>query len=353
MTHRHAFEAVDRTLRDIVRVDGEMSLDNIFGGKTVLLGGDFRQTLHVVPKGRREDVVRASVNKSYVWDSCTIFHLTQNMRIQDNGNFRDWVPDLGNGRLPVKKFDDEDEPYWIQLPPDLIVNPKNNVVDAMVETTYPDVISNYTNIDYIRQRAILTLTNETVDEINSYVLERLPREEHQYFSSDSICKSNDGLKNHDTLYPTEFLNSLSFPGIPTHELALKIGMSIMLRRNINPSLGLYSGTGLIVKRLSKWVIEAEIITRFNIGAKVFVPRIVMSASNPKWSFVLKRRQLPIRVFFAMTINKSQGQTLNHVGVLLPKPVFTHGQLYVAVSRVTNRDGPRFVINNRTLEKKTT
>jgi ATP-dependent DNA helicase PIF1 len=139
----------------------------------------------------------------------------------------------------------------------------------------------------------------------------------------------------DSLYPVEFLNTLRFSGIANHELQLKVGVLILLLRNLNQSIGLCNGTRLIVKRLGQRVIEAKIITGNNVGKRVFIPRIIMSPFGTNWPFVLRRCQSHVRVAFAMTINKNQGRTLNNVGVYLPSPVFYHGQLYVAISWVTS------------------
>jgi ATP-dependent DNA helicase PIF1 len=67
------------------------------------------------------------------------------------------------------------------------------------------------------------------------------------------------------------------------------------------------------------------------GKRVLIPRITLTLKSPRLPFVLERRQYPIKVCYAMTINKSEGQMLAHVGIYIKKLVFTHGQLYVAFS----------------------
>jgi ATP-dependent exoDNAse (exonuclease V) alpha subunit len=88
--------------------------------------------------------------------------------------------------------------------------------------------------------------------------------------------------------------------------------------------------------MSDRVLEARILGGDHNGDIVFIPRIslIPSAKSADFNFILKRRQFPVRLAFAMTINKAQGQSVKFVGLDLRVPVFSHGQLYVALSRAT-------------------
>lgn len=187
-------------------------------------------------------------------------------------------------------------------------------------------------------RAILLTKNEHDDELNKQMIDRFPREEKCYYSFDV---AEDDTNNN---YSVELLNSLTPSGIPPHILKLKVGCPIILLRNIDPSNGLCNGTRLICRDFQRNVIDAEIAVGEHAGRRVFLPRIPLCPSDDSmFPFKLKRKQFPVCLSFAMTINKAQGQTIPNVGVYLPQSVFSHGQLYVALSRGTSWTNTRVLV----------
>ncbi|KAK8921420.1 hypothetical protein KSP39_PZI020910 [Platanthera zijinensis] len=199
----------------------------------------------------------------------------------------------------------------------------------------------------MRDRAILTPLNEHVNMLNDITVLQLPGEEVIYYSYDSV---SDDASN---FYQPEFLNTLTPGNLPPHKLKLKVGAPIMLLRNIDPKFGLCNGTRLLCRRFAKNVIEAEILTGHFEGNSVFLPRIPLNtAEDIKLPFQLTRKQFPVRLSFGLTINKSQGQTFQHVGIYLPNNVFSHGQLYVALSRGTSRDKTTVLVQNGKIDNHT-
>ncbi|XP_071727834.1 uncharacterized protein [Rutidosis leptorrhynchoides] len=155
-----------------------------------------------------------------------------------------------------------------------------------------------------------------------------------------INEPNDGEAD---LYSSETLNTLKVPGFPKHVLSLKPGVLIMLLRNIDQTQGLCNGTRLQVERLGDHTIKARIITRHSFGKLTYIPRMIVAPCDNKIAVKFQRRQFLVAVCYAMIINKSQGQSLSNVGLYLRKLGFTHGKLYVAVSRVTTKKGLKVII----------
>jgi len=329
MAHKHLLEAFDRTMRNLCNDQRP------WGGKRMLFAGDYAQCLAVVRRGNRSQIVAAQACMSKLWENVSTQKLSINMRAQtmagaereEQEAWSRWLLDLGHGRLPneprAPTLDTVSLPDDICLPPDAPFS-------ALIDHVYPNLPQEAGNMDYFDGRAIVAPRNIVVDSVNEVLTNQIPGELHECLSADKVGD------DHGAYFPTEYLNTLTPSGLPPHRLLLKEGMPIMLLRNLDLPNGLANGARLILRRVTRNVLMADITTGPTRGRSVLIPRIELTPSEQELPFKFTRRQFPIRPAFVMTINKCQGQTVKHVGVYLPKPAFTHGQLYVAASRAPAR-----------------
>jgi len=165
MQHRHVIEAVDRTLKDILNQP-----DHPFGGITLAWGGYFQQTLPVVPKGSKEDIVAACVKRSPLWHSVNTLHLTENMCVDrsnpDSVQFANWLLDVGHGwGLPLD--------HSFTIPAYMKLEPAT--LPALILEIYPNLQDSHTLPDaHFLEKSILCARNAEVDEINALVIQSFP-----------------------------------------------------------------------------------------------------------------------------------------------------------------------------------
>ena len=334
MQHKACFEAVNRTLNDVCRTGDQ----RLFGGLPIVLGGDFAQILPVIRRGARQLTVLASIRHSSVWNRLRILRLRRSMRmITSEANYeflfflREMVTNpllYGNMRPP---------PYMRRV----------STVDQLCDHLYPQALLNkaVTTHGALVGRAILAFRNETANDFNNVLLERMPGEEHRFEAVNHVNVDDDAAAAEP--FAVEYLQSISLAFISPSCLKLKIGAPLILLRNLSPREGLCNGTRMHVLGISRTCLQVAILGGKFHGMIRLLPRIKLTTTEEDLSFILERTQFPVRLCFAMTVNKSRGQSLEQVGVDLRTPAFSHGQLYVALSRVTSLDGLTLLSSEQT------
>ena len=132
--------------------------------------------------------------------------------------------------------------------------------------------------------------------------------------------------------------SINLASLPPSSLRLKIGVPLILIRNQSPQHGMCNSTRLRLLGINRNCLQVAILGGRWDGEIRLLSRIKLTTTGKELPFIHERKQFPIRLCFAMTVKKSQGQSLETVGVDLRTDAFTHGQLYVALSRVTSLGG---------------
>jgi hypothetical protein len=306
---RYALEIIDRKLRELTKVNRP------FGGKLILLGGNFCQTLPVIKNASRSQQISLAIKSCPQWKYFVHFWLNVNMRANANAQeFADELRQIGlgesNGKGDLKD-------YW-QPPEKLLVK------DSLIEHIFGNLIREK-RFDLFGTTAILASLNETVNEYNEKILETMQGEETVYHSVDSM--SDD---DHNIVMP-ENLNNMNSASLPPHMLRLKTNCTVMICRNLNVSEGLCNGTRLQVLDMARNLLKCRILTGDKADQIVYIPRITVS-DNQSFPFTVFRHQFPVKLAMAMTIHKAQGQTFERIGIALKTEMFVHGQLYVALSR---------------------
>ena len=330
MLNNMLLEALDVCLRDI------MNTDVPFGGKVLVLCGDFRQTLPVIPGASRAGIVSKCLNQHPLWQQFEVMYLTKNMRVNAQSDpkllaWSEWLQSIGDGVEGEQVTIPEELGIGIEADTKKQPMAELDSMKKVIDAVFPDLANNLADPEWLTGRSILTSTNKERHRINEVMVGMAPGKEVLLSSADKVDNEQDARS-----FSVEYCNSLDPTGLPRHKIKLKPGVPVMLIRNLDPSNGLCNGTRLIFdhvspnQRVMYCKIKDEVSGRFKLVA---IPRIRLRPKEKEYPFEWSRLQFPVTLAFATTINKSQGDTLKMVGIWLPQPVFGHGQLYVAPSRV--------------------
>ncbi|CAA0811897.1 PIF1 helicase [Striga hermonthica] len=204
MAKKDAIEALNLALKDLC------GCDELFGGKVVVFGGDFRQVLPVLRRATRDETVGACLSSSYIWPLLTKLHLVENMRARLDPSFTEMLLRIGNGQECTY---DED---LVKIPPSIAISEPlaDDSLDELIRIIYPD-LAHLTETELSVNRAILTTKNSFVDEVNAKLINEFPGDLVEYLSFEKV--ENPA---HEAEYG-DLINSLTPSGIPKHRLMLK------------------------------------------------------------------------------------------------------------------------------------
>jgi hypothetical protein len=334
-----------------------------------VFSGDFAQILPVVKNGSAQDIMNATISTSIYWRKFKLLKLTENMRLQNlNQNFLTATPEQRihitkqlnynetliniakntesiHCNVLCKEFNDIHTNILTFPKIDYYLDTEDDTLKA-IEWLYPN--SEY-NFEYAMTRVILCTTNDTVDIWNSTIQSLNPSLLIPLSSSDSFSEVDDP---HGILHRSmneDIMNSVNRTSIPPHILNLKVNDVCIVTRPIYGD-NIANNTRVLIKVINKFGIKVLTLNEKK-QRLITIPRIHFKFRlNYGNSFEMLRTQFPLRLAYAMTINKSQSQTIDYVLLDCRHQPFSHGHTYVAMSRVRDVNNIKFFITKDQLHE---
>jgi hypothetical protein len=331
-----------------------------FGGVFIVFAGDFHQTAPIVnplPTEARNDdrilsdaIVNATVLRNEFFKNATHHRLNQPLRFEGTNlpTFLPFLNSVAKGNAG-RNFDPEDPTVSARFGIPI------NEFPAFLQGNFRDSIE-HARDDLPEERKneplqFMAPHHQAVQRYNQMAYEdnkaegRIPADQERNYDA-TYCDAK-------CLRPGNYYDPVNAPSLatfasidqardPPHTLKLCPGTPVILLRNISVASGLTNGAIFIITEVHVNFLRARSVeTREEVT--LFRIRLTLQCNN--WEF--KRVQFPIRLAYAITINKSQGKTLSGVTILhLQEQCFSHGQLYVALSRVKNPKDLRIVIRTQ-------
>lgn len=222
MANRAVLACMEETCRKV------MGNDLPFGGKVIILLGDFRQTCPVIRRGSRAQIVDASIWSSSLWRHFTIFRLLAPIRNALDPDFAVFVDSIGDGAGP-----------------DVALNMLDTAPDAntLISFVYPPDCLAHPHICV--RRSILAPTNAQVDTYNDIIINRIPGPQRTYLAANSLKEVDAaGLDSPDTIL--DYIARQTPPGLPPHSLTIKVNGVYRLLRNLSIDRGLVKNVRVVV-----------------------------------------------------------------------------------------------------------
>ncbi|XP_050916434.1 uncharacterized protein LOC127131565 [Lathyrus oleraceus] len=203
-----------------------MNINAPFGGKIMIMGGDFRQVLPVIEKGSRGQMISACIVRSQLWVTIKILHLRQNMRSIHDHEFAQFLMRIGDGNEPAKEDD------MVKMPAEIVIPWEGeSSIKKLIQHTFPQLENHGWDASYMVERVILTPKNCDVHMLNEMIINKFPEDEHIFLCFDEVEGDTHNL------YQQEYSHTIAHDTLPPHILKIKIGAPLMLLRNIDPKFG--------------------------------------------------------------------------------------------------------------------